>query len=411
MDGGVRGQYEKFAKMPLISALAPESECALSMSEPAFPLPCLRDERLAPIATSALPAWLWSAEANRILWANPTGAAIFGAATSAAISTRKFDAGQPAAAQIAQLAATLPPDGSPRLERLRGFGAGVGRALACACSRITLADDTAAVLVVAAERAGPELALSERVRRLLAGCETPVAVFAPDGKLIHATPAAAARLDGATSLAALGAEALAADAVQTGHAEAEIAQGPIAADRIGSEAATVLIATFPQRRPADEPAPTVVAPLTSEANSDAKSDAKSDAALAPETLAPPADPAAVADESMPPSDAAQAAPEGAAETAPPTGAAETAPSVVAPLTSEANSEAESDAMSDAALAPETLAPPADPAAVANESMPPSDAVPAAPEGAAETAPEASAIEPVAGPVTGDTAFVRAPRRR
>ncbi len=346
MDGGVRGQYEKFAKMPLISALAPESECALSMSESAFPLPCLRDERLAPIATSALPAWLWSADANRILWANPTGAAIFGAATSAAISTRKFDAGQPAAAQIAQLATTLPPDGSPRLERLRGFGAGVGRALACACSRITLADDTAAVLVVAAERAGPELALNERVRRLLAGCETPVAVFAPDGKLIHATPAAAARLDGATSLAALGAAALAADAVQTGHAEAEIAQGPIAADRIGSEAATVLIATFPQRRPADEPAPTVAAPLTSEAKSEPMSDAMSDA----------------------------------------------------------KSDTTSDTRPDAALAPETLALPADPAAVADEGMLPSDAVPAPPQDTAETAPEAPATEPVAGPVTGDTAF-------
>ena len=164
----MRGQYEKFAKMPLISALAPESECALSMSDPAFPLPWLRDDRLAPVATSALPAWLWSADANRILWANPTGAAIFGAATAAAINTRKFDAGQPAAARIAQLAATLPPDGSTRLERLRGFGAGVGRALACACSRITLADDTPAVLVVAAERAGRR-ACAQRTRAPAAG--------------------------------------------------------------------------------------------------------------------------------------------------------------------------------------------------------------------------------------------------
>lgn len=108
------------------------------MSQSGFQLALLRDERLAPTATSALPAWLWSADASRILWANPTGAAIFGAASSAAISTRKFDTGQPASAQIAQLADTLPPDGSPRLERLRGFGAGIGRALRCACSRIAL---------------------------------------------------------------------------------------------------------------------------------------------------------------------------------------------------------------------------------------------------------------------------------
>ncbi len=306
MDGGVRGQYEKFIKMPLISALAPESECALSMSNP-------RSSWHACVTSG----WRRSRRArcrrgcgaptpSRILWANPTGAAIFGAATSAAIGTRKFDTGQPAAAQIAQLATTLPPDGSPRLERLRGFGAGVGRALACACSRITLADDTPAILVVAAERAGPELALDERVRRLLAGCDAPVAAFTPDGKLIHATPAAAARLDGATSLAALGVAALAADAVQTGRAAGETAHGPIAVDRIGSEAATVLLATFPLAARPTSPRP-ASCPLTPEPirrKSDAMSDARS---LRKPGALPPIP--RCRDESMPPSDAAQAPPE------------------------------------------------------------------------------------------------------
>ena len=48
------------------------------MSQSGFQLALLRDERLAPIATSALPAWLWSVDASRILWANPTGAAADG---------------------------------------------------------------------------------------------------------------------------------------------------------------------------------------------------------------------------------------------------------------------------------------------------------------------------------------------
>ncbi len=100
MDGDRRRHYEKIVKLLVVPAPVPESECALSMSQSGFQ--CLRDGRLAPIATSALPAWLWSADASRILWANPTAAAIFGAASSAAISTRKFDTGQPAAAQIAQ---------------------------------------------------------------------------------------------------------------------------------------------------------------------------------------------------------------------------------------------------------------------------------------------------------------------
>ena len=363
----MRGQYEKFAKMPLISALAPESECALSMSDPAFPLPWLRDDRLAPVATSALPAWLWSADANRILWANPTGAAIFGAATAAAINTRKFDAGQPAAAQIAQLAATLPPDGSTRLERLRGFGAGVGRALACACSRITLADDTPAVLVVAAERAGPELALNERVRRLLAGCDEPVAAFAPDGKLIQATPAAAARLEGATSLDTLGAAALAAGVARTGHAEAQLAQGPIALARIGSDAATVLIATFPQPRPADEPAAGIVAPIVSEA--------MSDTALTPEIVTPAADSAVVVNESVPPSDAAP----------PPAGAAESA------LEAPANEPVA--VTGDTVLTEDTASPAIDDASSVAEMAPTSGEAQAPPDVAAQPAPQPPADNP------------------
>ena len=228
MDGGVRGQYEKFAKMPLISALAPESECALSMSDPAFPLPCLRDERLRPVATSALPAWLWSADANRILWANPSGAAIFGAATSAAISAqiRRRPAGRARCATRRDLAA----DGSTRVERLRGFAPARARA------HVRLLAHHArrrhhAVLVVAAER-GPELALNERVRRLLADA-APVAVSRRTA-LIHATRCGG-RLDGATSLATLGAAALAADAC------GPVMRGSAAQDRsrrsIGSDAA------------------------------------------------------------------------------------------------------------------------------------------------------------------------------
>ncbi len=263
------------------------------MSQSGFQLALLRDERLAPIATSALPAWLWSADASRILWANPTGAAIFGAASSAAIRTRKFDTGQPAAAQIAQLATTLPPDGSQRIERLRGFGAGVGRALPCMCARIALTDDAPAILVVATERAGPELALDERARRLLAGCDQPVAAFAPDGELIHATPAATPRLAGATSLAALGVAALAAGAADSDRPTGTTIHGPIAVDHIGSEAETVLIATFALPVQADEAARGDM-PVTPDP-----------AAVETSAHGPP-QPSAIAPDAAPPSELAQA---------------------------------------------------------------------------------------------------------
>ena len=93
-----------------------------------------------------------------------------------------------AALQIARIAGTLAHGAAPRLERLRGFGGRFGGALLCSCSRVMLADRAPAILVVATEPAGPRLALDEQARRLLAGVDDPVALFAADGALLHATP-------------------------------------------------------------------------------------------------------------------------------------------------------------------------------------------------------------------------------
>jgi PAS domain S-box-containing protein len=232
----------------------------------------LRDPRLKPLAVASLPAWLWSNDGHRVLWANATAAAILGAATPAALAARRFDAGQPTAAQILRLAETLPADGSARLERLRGFGAGIGRALTCTCTRITTADDTAAVLVVATDRAGPDLPLKERATRLLAGVEPPVAVFAHDGSLLAATPAATARLGGATSLTALQAAAEA-----------------MAIDRVGDDGGAVSIVNF-----AAPPGEASAQPVT-----EAKSVAVDQPAEPPAAAAPPQDPAAPAPAAAP----------------------------------------------------------------------------------------------------------------
>jgi PAS domain S-box-containing protein len=207
--------------------------------------------RLAALATSPWPAWLWSADASRILWANAAGAAVFGAATVSEAGERRFAASQPAAAQIQRLAATLPSSGSPRLERLRQFGAGFGRALTCACSRIILPDGRASVLVAATEAAGPVLTLSERVRRLLSDRPQAVAVFAPDGALIHATDTARQRLRGANTLSALGVADIAAAALATGRASGLARSGqdalPVTVERLGEDLSRVLVVVLPQQ--------------------------------------------------------------------------------------------------------------------------------------------------------------------
>ncbi len=231
------------------------------MNELASHLAYLRDPRLAALATAATPAWLWSTDATRILWANPVGAAIFGA-SPADIPARRFEPHDRAATQIGRLLGTLRLGAAARLERLRGFGTGVWRALTCSCSRITLADHTAGVLVVAMEPAGPALTLAERIRRLYDGSGLAVAAFAPDGGLIHATPQAGARLGGAATLATLGAAQLGADAVARGRAEGEIALGRVTIERLGADATTALVAALPPEAvaaPAKAPAPTAAA--------------------------------------------------------------------------------------------------------------------------------------------------------
>jgi len=261
--------------------------------------------RLAALATSAWPAWLWSPDGSQIIWANAVGAAIFGAANASACAQLRFDARDASAAQIIRVAGTLPTTAQERLERLRGFGAGFGRALTCACSRIVLADGKAAVLVAAIGPAGPQLPLGERVRRLFADTAEPIAGFAPDGTLLYANAAAQMRLCGATRLSGLGIETLAATVLETGSANGTARLGgasfEVAAMRLGKDDARVLLITMPQRPGDAVPGETAAAP---------------EPAIAPPLAAPatptvPASPAAAA--VAPATDAAAAPQEAAAE--------------------------------------------------------------------------------------------------
>ena len=212
-----------------------------------FLIASLSDARLAAHALSPMPAWLWSADGTRILWANPTGAAIFRAENAEALSALRFEPAQPSAAQIIRLAGTLPNGDMPRLERLRGFGAYIGGVLTCLCSRFampdTSQDNSPAILVVATERAGPNLPLDDRLLRLLAGSEKPVAAFSADGQLLRASDDARALLADATDLSSLGADRFAEQASRDGHSEGNIPAGAITLDRLGAGNTLVLLLT------------------------------------------------------------------------------------------------------------------------------------------------------------------------
>jgi len=119
------------------------------MNNAEFQLRGVSDPRLAVHATSHLPVWLWSTDGTRILWANPVGAKLFGAANAAGLAAKVFGPADQHRRQVAQLAGRLLPTGATRLERLRGFGAALGTLVTCACARIDFSDGGAGILVVA----------------------------------------------------------------------------------------------------------------------------------------------------------------------------------------------------------------------------------------------------------------------
>jgi PAS domain S-box-containing protein len=191
-----------------------------------------------------MPVWLWRAEDLRVLWGNPVAAAVFDAASPAALAALQFEPNHATIAQITRLAGTLPHGGAPRLERLRGFGARFGSPLTCLCSRITLSDNSSAILIVSTERAGKELSLPDRARRILADFDKPAAMFTADGELIEATKAGQETLGVNRDLIALGAEKFATEASKNGTAEGDIASGHVSMLRLGTGATLSLLAVF-----------------------------------------------------------------------------------------------------------------------------------------------------------------------
>ena len=160
------------------------------MNSAEFQLRGIGDPRLSVHATSALPAWLWSIDGTQVLWANPVGARLLGAASGAVLTGKLFGPADAHRRQVARLARTLPLNGAARLERLRGFGAPPGMLVTCGCARLDFADGSQGVLVTAAENVGRPMPLPERLQRLIDGIDAPIAAFARDGTLVGASEAA-----------------------------------------------------------------------------------------------------------------------------------------------------------------------------------------------------------------------------
>ncbi|WP_298254106.1 PAS domain S-box protein [Bradyrhizobium sp.] len=197
------------------------------------------DSRLAVHAISALPAWLWSADGIRVLWANPVGAQVFGAANSARLAARVFGPADAHRRQVAQLAHRLPPNGAIRLERLRGFGS-VLTLVTCACARLEFADGNAGILITAIEPVGRAMPLRERLLRLVEDMDEPVAAFEADGTLVAASHAAG--FAGLDHLSSVGLDEARQIALNEGRAEVPFGDGQMRLVRVGNRAEVGLFA-------------------------------------------------------------------------------------------------------------------------------------------------------------------------
>ncbi|MEN3349570.1 MAG: hypothetical protein V7632_3205 [Bradyrhizobium sp.] len=279
------------------------------MNDAEFQIQALGDARLADHATSALPAWLWSADGARILWANPVGAQVFGAANATELATRSFGPADPHRRQVARLARVLAASGAVRLERLPGFGAAPGMLATCGCARIDLPDGSHGVLMATINGAGRSMPLAERLQRLVQGLPRPAAAFSGDGLLIAANEATRP-LPGLHDLTEAGLDAARAEALKQGRASESVAIGRVVLHRIGRGADLALVALIKpalkfQAKPAPSVVPDVVAPETAAAEAPAPTPLQEAVAPAPPP-APVAEPAAQHDAPAPSSETPEA---------------------------------------------------------------------------------------------------------
>ncbi|QUS41569.1 PAS domain-containing protein [Tardiphaga alba] len=212
------------------------------MSDAIYQLRGVGDARLAAYATGIQPAWLWSLDGTRVLWANPVGTRIFGARNAADLFAKPFGPADPHRRQMSQLATRMPVSGATRLERLRGFGAPLGGLMTCACTRLDFDDGSAGILIVAAETPGGRgMPLVERLQNLVEGIDTPIAAFARDGLFVGASETARALL-GFRNLADAGLDQARDHALKDGRAETPIGFGRMVLQRVGSGSDIGLVA-------------------------------------------------------------------------------------------------------------------------------------------------------------------------
>lgn len=147
-----------------------------------------RHDRVGRYAFEDAPAWVFSDDGRRILWANAAGLEFLDIRTLSGLARYRFSETSPVSRRLAHLA-TRGTTGA--LERFRFFVGMRAKPVACLCERLYLPDDGKPVLAVAADApaASGDLPAAAGFLHVLDQAGLAAALFDPDGELFATTSA------------------------------------------------------------------------------------------------------------------------------------------------------------------------------------------------------------------------------
>ncbi|MGV8839477.1 MAG: ATP-binding protein [Bauldia sp.] len=153
------------------------------------------------------PAFLWSEDGSRILWANAAGVHFLGAANVHALLQRSFGDGNPVGLQVAA-AASATAAGEPQMTVIRFATASGTEPVLCLGTRVPLDEDGDAFLLSSMQPPARVETLLGRAFGLAAAVaedEVAAVVLRPDGRVIGASDGFREVVDGPAALGALAA--------------------------------------------------------------------------------------------------------------------------------------------------------------------------------------------------------------
>lgn len=153
------------------------------------------------------PAFLWSEDGSRILWANAAGVHFLGAPNVHALLQRRFGDGNPVGLQVAA-AASVTPAGEPQMTVIRFPTHGATEPVLCLGTRVPLDEDGDALLLSSLQppaRVEPLLGRAFGLAEAVAEDDVAAVVLRPDGRVIGASGGFREIADGPAALGALAA--------------------------------------------------------------------------------------------------------------------------------------------------------------------------------------------------------------